>query len=74
MTKEQAVEMIEEHLEMLADYGVMSDETSATLYHNIWKIVMSIDEGDPVKDRIERDIQNITEMWKVMKNKDHPEN
>jgi hypothetical protein len=73
MTKEQALEMIEEHLTMLAEYEVVSFETSTTLYHNLWKIVMSIEEVDPVKDRIERDIQNITEMWQTMKNKDHLE-
>lgn len=74
MTKEQAIEMIQEHLEMLADYGVLTESVAETLYTNMWKIVVSIDEGDPVKDQIERDIQNITEMWKVMKNKhDDPE-
>jgi chemotaxis regulatin CheY-phosphate phosphatase CheZ len=73
MNKQQALDMIEEHLDMLATYGVLSDEIAATLYNNLWKIVMSIDEGDPVKDQIEKDIQNITEMWKSMKNKHNPE-
>lgn len=44
MTKEEAVSAMYDHLEVLEDYKVISNETAGTLYVYLSEIILSISE------------------------------
>ena len=62
MTKDKAIEKIEEHVLFLAEYDVINIDIAETLIENISKIVAKIDTTDS-KD----DFTDVSRYWQIMK-------
>jgi hypothetical protein len=56
MMKEEAARYLEEHIEVLVDYGLIDAEVAETLTEYIWKAIGDI---DPVVD-----VDSLNQIWK----------
>ena len=62
MTKDKAIEKIEQHILFLAEYDVINIDIAETLVDNILKIVAKIDTTD-IKD----DFTDVSRYWQILK-------
>ena len=62
MTKDKAIEKIEQHIMLLAEYDVLNIDIAETMVSNITQIVAKIDTTDS-KD----DFTDVSRYWQIMK-------
>lgn len=62
MNKEQAIQALASHLEMLVDYDVLEVNLAETLHVYISEIINEIDE-----DKNKTNIDNVVEIWSTLK-------
>lgn len=65
MTREQAFRMIEEHIEALANYDVITADVAETLTAYIFKFMLEIDslEDEELGVDNEAEIANVISLW-----------
>lgn len=62
MNKEQAIQTLANHLEMLTDYDVLEANLAETLFSYISEIIEQIDESQD-----DTNIDNVVEIWTSLK-------
>lgn len=62
MTKDKAIQKIEEHILFLAEYDIVNIDIAETLVDNISKIVAKIDTTE-TKD----DFTDVSRYWQILK-------
>jgi hypothetical protein len=66
MNKKEALEKLSEHLDLLANYRVMTDNAAGTLYLYISEIIEQIQEVDPDIAKAKA-LNNLVELWGTLK-------